>query len=216
MLFRRLEDRDKRYLHASAYREYNMEKSGYGVRAIAMTRWWRVGGGLTQGALCLALMASCAGDDGGSDVSAQSVPAAIADQLRAAVVTAAENDLTFRGNVTSHADRIGCAAAVFGVDPENATTISDVRVVYAHVHCAGVTATGDLSSAEALAIPVAVTLPSPAGIVAPGDGDQYARDLHRIFPERLWKQAAAGSHDPAALDAQLQDRLTQLVEQGPT
>jgi hypothetical protein len=80
-----------------------------------------------------------------------------------------------------------CVVRTFGVEPADAATIADVRVVYAGTWCVtvqqGVAFDQSGSSQEAVAVHL------DSGVVeSPRDG-QVAKDVHRLFPERLWDRA---------------------------
>lgn len=100
--------------------------------------------------------------------------------------------------------RLVCAAKTFGFDPPEATTVDQVRVVYAHHMCAAVAPGLTWPGAIRVAGPLAVTLTEPATVrlpeqALPGVPDATQLDRVRsIIPERYHRQALApdGLVDP--------------------
>lgn len=86
--------------------------------------------------------------------------------------------------------RMVCTAKVFGRDPATASSVRDVRVVYAWVACQQVGGTTNE------VIPVAVSLADPPAVRSPRDGEDA--DYDRIFPPdvRDWAR-----RDPSTLGA---------------
>lgn len=153
-----------------------------------------------------------------STPSRPKVPAPLRDQLGARVVTALEHDPTFRTEVTREPGPWPvCVASVFGVAPDWADTVDDVRTIYTWVECLWLRQadvakgpTGvDLSQLPGLVMPIAVRLGPPLRYQAPEDGEGHPDSIRGIFPKSL--EAAAFSHpDPPVRDA-LRQRVLQAV-----
>lgn len=75
-----------------------------------------------------------------------------------------------------------CAAETFGYEPENAQTVEEVRVVYAHHMCAVTTFPWPYSVRAAG--PLAVELTDPPRVILPVEGNNYTEEIRRIIPER--------------------------------
>lgn len=144
-----------------------------------------------------------------SSPSGRNLPGPLRDQLAARAVAALERDPTFRTEVTREpGPRPVCVASVFGVAPDWADTVEDVRTIYTWVEClwlrpadvakgaAGI----DINQLAGLVMPIALWLGPPITYQAPADGEEHPDSVRRIFPKSL--QAPAFSNpDPSMRDA---------------
>jgi len=115
-----------------------------------------------------------------------------------------------RTDIDGH--ELTCVAKVFGHDPANATTVDDVRVIYAHRTCA---ATGlPWPSAIRETGPIAVRLGVPDTLVLPEKAlpdktdASYADRIRAVIPPRYHQQALAYTDfvDPTVAE-ELQDQV---------
>jgi hypothetical protein len=107
-----------------------------------------------------------------------------------------------------------CVARVFGHDPADASTVDDVKVIYAHRTCAAVGP--GLAWPESIREtgPVAVRLGIPDTLVLPEKAlpnetnANYADRIRAVIPKQYQKQALAYTNfvDPDVAD-ELQDQL---------
>src|SRR5262245_49390489 len=108
-----------------------------------------------------------------------------------------------------------CAAKVFGHDPPDATSVDDVRVVYAHRTCAAVgpglvwpesiRETGPV--AVRLGIPDSLVLPEKAMVTT--EDAKYADRIRAVIPTRLQQKALAY---PDFVDPDVAEDLQDLLD----
>ena len=138
-----------------------------------------------------------------SEPSGRKLPAGpLRDQLAMRVVEVLEHDPTFRTEVTREpGPQPVCVASVFGVAPERADAVDEVRTIYTWVNClwlrpAGCSPRGRPVSTSGtcpgLGMPIALHLGPPVTYEAPEDGEGNPDSVRRIFPKSL--EAAAFSH----------------------
>lgn len=122
-------------------------------------------------------------------------------------------DPTRRTDIDGH--ELRCVAKVFGHEPPSATSVDDVRVVYAHRTCA---ATGEgLAWPASLREtgPVAVRLGMPDTLVLPekalpADADaSYADRIRAVIPRQYQAQALAY---PDFVDPEVAEELRDTVD----
>ncbi|MEH0819267.1 MULTISPECIES: hypothetical protein [unclassified Micromonospora] len=145
-------------------------------------------------------------------------PEPLRDQLAARVVEVVEHDPTFRTEVTEEpGPHPVCVASVFGVEPDWADTVEDVRTIYTWVDCLWLgpadVAQGpaglDLSQLSGLGMPIALHLGPPVTYQAPKDGAENGDSIRRIFPKSL--EDAAFSPPHRSMRDELRQRVLQVV-----
>ncbi|MEH0981895.1 hypothetical protein [Micromonospora sp. CPCC 205556] len=145
-------------------------------------------------------------------------PGPVRDQLAARVVEVLERDPTFRTEVTQEpGPHPVCVASVFGVAPDWADTVADVRTVYTWVDCLWLwpadVARGpaglDFNQLSGLGMPIALHLGPPVTYQAPEDGERNGDSIRRIFPKSL--EAAAFSPPHRSMRDELQQRVLQVA-----
>jgi hypothetical protein len=107
-----------------------------------------------------------------------------------------------------------CVAKVFGHDPTNATTVDDVRVIYAHRTCAAIGPGLAWPASIRETGPVAIRLGIPDALVLPEKAlpeqtdASYADRIRAVIPTRYHDQALAYADfvDPTVAD-ELQDEV---------
>jgi hypothetical protein len=147
------------------------------------------------------------------------LPEPFREQLASRVVDALEHDPTFRTEVTREPGPWPvCVASVFGVAPDSADTVDEVRTVYTLVDCKWLSeadvAKGNAGSATdpfpAVSMPIAVRLGPPVTYQTPESGEGvYPDSIRRIFPKPL-QAAAFSEHDPSMRNA-LDERIMHLM-----
>ncbi|SCL70602.1 hypothetical protein [Micromonospora chersina] len=145
-------------------------------------------------------------------------PGPLRDRLATRVVEVLERDPTFRTEVTREpGPRPVCVASVFGVAPDGADTVDEVRTIYTWVNClwlrpadiARGPAGLDLRDLSGLGMPIALHLGPPVTYEAPEDGEGNPDSVRRIFPRSL--EAAAFSHPWPSAQEELRQRVLQVV-----
>jgi hypothetical protein len=141
--------------------------------------------------------APAAGEPAAAGAGEQGLP----EQLAARVVEILEE-----ASLAEHADHghhfdeaasgIVCAAEAFGFDPPEATSVDQVRTVYAHHMCAEVGPDLVWPDAIRAAGPLAVQLTDPPAVLLPealpaGEGALYADRIRALIPERYHAEALA-------------------------
>ncbi|MEU5726360.1 hypothetical protein [Micromonospora sp. NPDC047738] len=147
------------------------------------------------------------------------LPKQFREQLASRVVDAIKHDPTFDAQPGSEPDDRWpvCAASVFGVAPDSADTVDEVRTIYTHVFCKYLSEAdvakgpdADLSSLGGVSMPIAVQLGPPVTYQKPKDGEGvYPDSIRRIFPKPLQAAAFAGP-EPSIGDA-LDERIMRLL-----
>ncbi|SCF28231.1 hypothetical protein GA0074696_4055 [Micromonospora purpureochromogenes] len=144
------------------------------------------------------------------------LPEPFREQLAARVVDALERDPTFRAE-PGHPDLWPvCVASVFGVAPDSADTVDEVRTIYTQLDCQWLSAAdlakgpdSDLTALPGVSMPMAVRLGPPVTYQTPESGEGvYPDSIRRIFPKPL-QAAAFSEHDPSMRNA-LDDRIMHL------
>jgi hypothetical protein len=153
-----------------------------------------------------------------SSPSGRKLPGPVRDQLAARVVAALEHDPTFRTEATREpGPRPVCVASVFGVAPDWADTVEEVRTIYTWVECLWLRpadiAKGpggiDINQLPGLGMPIALRLGPPMTYQAPADGEEYPDSVRRIFPKSL-EASAFSNPDPSVRDV-LWQHVLQVV-----
>ncbi|MEV0158290.1 hypothetical protein AB0H57_32045 [Micromonospora sp. NPDC050686] len=145
------------------------------------------------------------------------LPEPFREQLAARVVDIIEHDPTFDGKHDPDARPV-CAASVFGVAPDSADTIDEVRTIYTLAFCQylpnadiGKGPGIDLSSLGGVSMPIALHLGPPVTHQEPEEGEgMYTDSIRRIFPKSLQEAAFNAETDPAMKNA-VDDRITRLL-----
>lgn len=106
------------------------------------------------------------------------------------------------------ATRVLCEASAFGFEPPEATTVEQVRVVYAHHMCAVVGPAFGWPDGIRSAGPIAVELTEPPAVRTPElvqaqAGADYPARIRALIPERYHEQALGFDRfvDPAVAEA---------------
>jgi hypothetical protein len=106
------------------------------------------------------------------------------------------------------ASGILCAASAFGFEPLDATTVDEVRIVYAHHMCAEVGPGLGWPDAIRAGGPLVVELTEPPTVRTPElipaeEGMDYADRIRALIPEQYHEQALASDSfvDPAVAEA---------------
>ncbi|MFR9781070.1 hypothetical protein ACL02O_34180 [Micromonospora sp. MS34] len=146
------------------------------------------------------------------------LPEPFREQLASRVVDALEHDPTFRAE-PGHPDLWPvCVASVFGVAPDSADTVDEVRTIYTQVDCKWLSeadvAKGNAGSVTdplfGASMPIAVRLGPPVTYQTPESGEGiYPDSIRRIFPKPL-QAAAFSEHDPSMMNA-LDERIMHLM-----
>ncbi|MFE9205113.1 hypothetical protein [Micromonospora sp. NPDC007230] len=145
------------------------------------------------------------------------LPEPFREQLASLVVDAIEHDPTFNPGHNQDAWPV-CAASVFGVAPDSADAVDEVRTIYTLAYCRYLSkadvAKGpdtDLSSLPGVSMPIAVGLGPPVTYQEPEDGEgAYPDSIRRIFPKPLQAAAFRAEPDPSMQTA-LDERIMRLL-----
>ncbi|MBO0871172.1 MAG: hypothetical protein J2P15_21680 [Micromonosporaceae bacterium] len=180
-------------------------------------RHWR--GGLiviAAVALVVAALGVALRDTGGTSAASPgtAVPAGLAAQLGqrvAAILEVTTPSEPVEGHAAGHVagqGRVMCIADPFGIQPANATTVGQVRWVYAQQLCAVGEPGTPWEYAEKYAGPVAVSLTDPPVVLAthPDPSRDYQTQVRQLIPSQYLAQAL-GSFAHPELVAQLRDRF---------
>jgi len=123
------------------------------------------------------------------------------DPLRAAlaerIVTAMEHATPTQHHEHGHdaAATMACVAEVYGFEPADATSESQVRTAYGYIFCAAGTTDIPFDYAAKLAGPVAVDMgPTPTVHIAQS-GLGYPERVRELMPDRFEQQALTGFTD---------------------
>lgn len=146
------------------------------------------------------------------------VPAALRDGLTARVAGLLERDPGWRTETTSEPGwQPVCGDYVFGLDPVDARSVSQVRTVYAWVECrwlppAGHRAGVTVRDLPAEVVPIAVRLGSPDTFKVPQDGEgTYPAGIKQIFPRDLRDEALEPDPALSAARTRLEARVRALL-----
>ncbi|MEV4060676.1 hypothetical protein [Nonomuraea dietziae] len=99
-----------------------------------------------------------------------------------------------------HDGQVVCAVAPFGVHPEGAVKVAEVRWVYAHHMCAVTGARQSWATSVRAAGPIAVRLAGRPTVRVPASGGDYAEQVRALVPERCHEAALAGFADDEAIE----------------
>ncbi|GAB2959945.1 hypothetical protein ACFMQL_12035 [Nonomuraea fastidiosa] len=94
-----------------------------------------------------------------------------------------------------------CAVEPFGTEPPNATSLVEVRWVYARHMCAVTGESPEWASSVRASGPIAVKIGIPPQIKVPEPGPGYPERVKRLIPERYHQQAFEDFQDDSAIDA---------------
>ncbi|KAB8196664.1 hypothetical protein FH608_008115 [Nonomuraea phyllanthi] len=125
------------------------------------------------------------------------------DELAAQVTLALEQSSPAEHHAHGHEfeSRVVCAVEPFGIDPPDATSVVEVKWVYARHMCA-ITGEGtDWKTSVRASGPIAVRLGIPPVIKVPEPGVGYPDRVRKLIPARYHEQAFAGFEDEDAIDA---------------
>ncbi|MGW2155271.1 hypothetical protein [Nonomuraea sp. NPDC001699] len=109
--------------------------------------------------------------------------------------------------------RVVCAVEPFGTDPPDASSLAEVRWVYARHLCAIVGESRDWAMSVRASGPIAVRLGVPPQVKVPADGPGYPERVRELIPGRYHEEAFAEFSDEAAIDA-ARARFTQALTPG--
>ncbi|WP_433435684.1 hypothetical protein [Nonomuraea sp. CA-141351] len=105
--------------------------------------------------------------------------------------------------------RVVCAVETFGTDPPNATSVVEVKWVYARHMCAVTGAGTDWATSVRASGPIAVRIGIPPVVQVPEPGMGYPDRVRRLIPARYQDEAFAEFDDEDAIDAARQ-RFTEI------
>ena len=106
--------------------------------------------------------------------------------------------------------RVVCAVEPFGTEPADATSLVEVRWVYARHMCAVTGDNTDWASSVRASGPIAVKIGIPAQIKVPTPGPGYPDRVRQLIPARYHEQAFAEFQNEDAIDA-ARERFAQIV-----
>ncbi|MEU2616268.1 hypothetical protein ABZ570_32605 [Micromonospora sp. NPDC007271] len=149
--------------------------------------------------------------------NARKLPEPFREQLASRVVDAIEHNPTFDRGHDPDAWPV-CAASVFGVAPDSAHTVDEVRTIYTLAYCTYLSTADiakgpdiDLSSLSGVSMPIAVHLGPPVTFDEPTDGEKaYPDSIRRIFPKPLQEAAFNAAPDRSMKNA-LDERIMRLL-----
>ncbi|MER5997867.1 hypothetical protein ABT120_04785 [Nonomuraea angiospora] len=107
--------------------------------------------------------------------------------------------------------RVVCAVEPFGFDPPDATSLVEVKWVYARHMCAITGAGTDWATSVRAAGPIAVRVGIPPLVRVPEPGVGYPDRVKRLIPARYHEAAFAEFEDESAIDAARQ-RFAEAVK----
>jgi hypothetical protein len=94
-----------------------------------------------------------------------------------------------------------CAVEPFGTEPPNATSLVEVRWVYARHMCAITGESPEWASSVRASGPIAVKISIPPQVRVPEPGAGYPDRVKRLIPERYHQEAFEDFSDDAAIEA---------------
>jgi hypothetical protein len=175
------------------------------------------------GLLSIAIVLTLSGHGGGSTAAARTAPTTLPDRLREELVprtiallqdsTPAEH--VSHGHDLGGADRILCTVDPFGTDPADASTMGEVRWVYAQHLCAFGPPGTPWDYATKSSGPIAISLTSPTVILLPHVGTPYREQVDRMIPARYLPQAYGTFAHPQQV-ADLRKKFITEVSDAPT
>ncbi|MEU6711155.1 hypothetical protein ABZ897_06700 [Nonomuraea sp. NPDC046802] len=107
--------------------------------------------------------------------------------------------------------RVVCAVEPFGTEPADATSLVQVRWVYARHMCAVTGQSTDWAESVRASGPIAVKISIPPEVRVPAPGAGYPDRVRQLIPARYHEQAFAEFSDDAAIDA-ARERFNQAIE----
>jgi hypothetical protein len=108
--------------------------------------------------------------------------------------------------------RVVCAVEPFGMDPPDASSLIEVKWVYARHMCAITGETRDWAMSVRASGPIAVRLGVPPLVKVPQSGMGYPERVRELIPARYQNDAFAEFSDEAAIDA-ARERFARTFEQ---
>jgi hypothetical protein len=143
--------------------------------------WWRRNGWwLAPELLAVALLA-------GSIVTGlggQRLPDQLADEVARILEQIPPAEHHNHGHQVTEQDTVLCVAEVFGAEPADAASLSEVTDVYAYYMCAAGTPGTPYERSQRISGPVAVTLTNPPTARIAQAGAGYQDRVRAIIPER--------------------------------
>ncbi|MEV4108635.1 hypothetical protein [Nonomuraea sp. NPDC049695] len=97
--------------------------------------------------------------------------------------------------------RVVCAVETFGTEPADATSVVEVKWVYARHMCAVTDAGTDWATSVRASGPIAVRIGIPPVVRVPEPGMGYPDRVRRLIPARYQEQAFAEFDDEDAINA---------------
>jgi hypothetical protein len=164
--------------------------------------------------LAAALVVALRGTGGTSAAAPRTaLPTGLAAQLSqrvAAILEVTTPSEPVEGHDPGHSagqSRVMCTADPFGMQPANATTMAQVRWVYAQQLCAIGEPGTPWEYAEKAAGPVAVSLTDPPVVLSTHAGRDYQTQVREMIPSQYLAQALPGTFIHPELVARLRDRF---------
>lgn len=97
--------------------------------------------------------------------------------------------------------RVVCAVEPFGTEPPDATSLVEVRWVYARHMCAITGESPDWASSVRASGPIAVKISIPPEVRVPKDGLGYPDRVRQLIPKRYHELAFEEFSDDSAIEA---------------
>ncbi len=157
-------------------------------------------------AVTAVVVASVAGAAVAANLWRPGLPSQLREPLAARVTEILEKSSPAEHHEHGHefgedAGRVVCAVEPFGVAPENAATVSEVRWVYARHMCAITGAGAEWAMSVRVSGPLAVRLHDPVEVRVPEPGAGYPERVRLVIPPRLHEEAFAEFADDEVIEA---------------
>jgi hypothetical protein len=139
----------------------------------------------------------------GPDADAQAAQRGLRAQIGARVATILEGSSTVQHHDHGHNFReqgkVVCAVDPFGYEPADATTVAEVKTVYAHHLCAISGTSGVWNTSVRAAGPIVAQLSDPPAVRIVESGAGFDQRIRQMIPARYRAEAAGFFTDDAAL-----------------
>jgi hypothetical protein len=147
-------------------------------------------------------------------LASASAPATLRSQVAAKAAAIIENETPAEHHSHGHEvtgdDKVICGVALFGTDPPQAPTVSDVTVVYGYYFCAiGSPGVIYMESSRSDG-PVVVRFGANPTVTIAQSGAGYADRVRAMMPDQYENLCFRGLPDPAVADA-VRDRYLREV-----
>ncbi|MCF6471061.1 hypothetical protein FAF44_22055 [Nonomuraea sp. MG754425] len=125
------------------------------------------------------------------------------DELAAQVTLILEQASPGEHHAHGHSfdSRVVCAVEPFGTEPPDATSLVEVRWVYARHMCAITGESPDWAASVRASGPIAVKIDIPPEVRVPKSGAGYPDRVRQLIPERYHQLAFEEFSDDAAIEA---------------